>query len=179
MKKVCEFCNKEFEKSKKVCLSQWEKRRFCSKSCAHSGKNAPGWKGGITKIIPNCIDCGKKVSEYRHIRCHSCNSKFYSAGKKNGNWKGGMMIDGQGYKYVYNPSHPNAINGRYVYEHRLVMEKHLGRYLETGEEIHHINGDKLDNRIENLDILSKSKHHKKHYNEREINKKGQFLPKTK
>lgn len=76
-------------------------------------------------------------------------------------WKGGRVIDSQGYVWLFMPDHPHAV-GPYVSEHRLVMEQVLGRNLESSEDVHHINEDKTDNRPENLRLMSRSEHMKLH-----------------
>jgi hypothetical protein len=76
-------------------------------------------------------------------------------GESNHNWKGGKITTRAGYVKKYAPNHPNNIIG-YVLEHRLVMEEVLGRYLEPNEEVHHKNGVKNDNSIENLELWVKS-----------------------
>jgi hypothetical protein len=64
--------------------------------------------------------------------------------------KGYAIING--YKELRMPNHPMARSGGWVTEHRLVMSEHLGRSLVKGENVHHINGDRTDNRIENLEL---------------------------
>lgn len=73
-------------------------------------------------------------------------------------WKGGRSTNGNGYIQIFMPTHPSCSSDGYVLEHRLVMEKQLGRYLERRELVHHINGIRDDNRIENLKIVSRNNH---------------------
>ena len=86
--------------------------------------------------------------------------KGHTTGKdhwfKKGDGKGWTLK--HGYKYIYKPEHPFAISSGYVLEHRLVMEKKIGRYLTKSETVHHLNSNKLDNKIENLQLVSIQNH---------------------
>lgn len=103
----------------------------------------------------------KKIGE-------SSKGRIMPKGDKAGGWKGGRYSTVRDkYVYIYCPTHPFAKKGGkggggYVLEHRLVMEKILGRYLEKKEDVHHINGVKDDNRKENLMLVSHSYHYQEH-----------------
>ena len=66
-----------------------------------------------------------------------------------------------GYVLIYVPQHPKSFKGWY-YEHRLMMEKKYDRILEDWETVHHINGNKADNREINLFVVNKEQHSKAH-----------------
>jgi hypothetical protein len=110
------------------------------------------------KISDVCLfdDCGKKhlakgfcTKHYRAFRAwldKDRSVEFQSKQKP--------TLDKSGYVLLYLPNHPNcSVNGQYA-EHRLVMEQKLGRYLVKGENVHHINGVRDDNRPENLELWS-------------------------
>lgn len=71
-----------------------------------------------------------------------------------------------GYLQIYLPDHPMAVADGYVSLHRLIIAGHLGRMLLKSEHVHHKDGDKLNNDIENLEIISLSEHVQQHWDER-------------
>lgn len=74
-----------------------------------------------------------------------------------------------GYVLVYRPDHPAADLTGYVLEHRIIMEGIIGRLLTCDEIVHHRNGNKKDNRIENLMLTTRSAHAKIHIEKRSEN----------
>ena|SRR3990167_5931826 len=108
--------------------------------------------------------------------CKLCSKSFKPKSSRNPNYycgmdcyqktrKGKNRVDFRyswGYRYVFTIGHPHANDGRYVAEHRLVMEKQIGRYLIPNEVVHHKNHDKLDNRIENLILCTRKVHNEHH-----------------
>lgn len=87
-------------------------------------------------------------------------------GIKASRWAGGRHKNHAGYVYAYSPHHPYANKRGYVFEHRLVIEAHIGRVLLPTEVVHHINGIKNDNRIENLMLFSNNGQHTAHHNKK-------------
>lgn len=134
----CLRCGKE--KKTYLCRIKIGFGKFCSKRCANiynnTGKKNPMY-GRRGKLAP----------------------AFGKKGEKSFNWNGGKKRE-RGYVLVLVPNHPFSING-YVREHRLVMEKKLGRFLDPKEIIHHINHVKDDNREENLMLYKNNGEHLK------------------
>ena len=107
----------------------------------------------------------KKMSKIRQRVSKQWKGIPRPKGEKASGWRGGRF-ELNGYVYIYYPKHPHVVKGGkggggYVLEHRLVMEKKLGRYLTKQEDVHHVNGKKDDNRIKNLILVSHQKHYHK------------------
>ncbi len=102
--------------------------------------------------------------------------KRIRAGENHFSWKGGKAKHSCGYILITAKDHPFCNHQGYIFEHRLIMENYIGRYLYKGEIIHHKDGNKSNNDIKNLELItSNSKHSKYHYDERKTNKKGRFI----
>lgn len=103
----------------------------------------------------------------RVLKRHNCKMKS-GKGKEHSQWKGGRGLK-SGYWTVYNPYHPRALNNGRVWEHILIMEKHLNRTITKDEPIHHMDYDRKNNAIKNLYVCkSHSEHQEIHKSLEEV-----------
>ena len=122
--------------------------------------------------------CGLKCRPVGHLNNPIVNAKKSRPRELNGNWNGGRSTTQHGYIEIRAPEHPHANNKGYIMEHRLVMEKSIGRYLTKDEIVHHLNQIKSDNRIENLQLLLRADHTVLHNKERIYGKGVHYSPDT-
>jgi hypothetical protein len=177
MTKQCIICGNVFH----TYPSEFERRETCSSVCgnisksrktkgrpksaehkrkiaiAHLGKKRPPfskeWIENLSKAHTGII----KTPEWR--------AKIGAAhkGEKGSNWQGGKTAKrkAMSFKWFKYPGHPHANGTGFIRMHRHVMEIHLGRFLESHEVVHHINGDPTDDRIENLMLFNSQREHSK------------------
>ena len=122
-----------------------------------------------TELRRGRYTCGGQCAVYARSYSNIGREGLYAS--RNGNWKGGIVKHCKGYIYQYAPHHPRQWNG-YVLQHILVAEDKLGRYLLPGEVVHHHNGNKADNRAENITVFSSPGEHSKYHHK--IRKEVQY-----
>jgi len=136
--------------------------QYWTDSAIKRGNRKKGYWVRTGGEIRNCPVCSKQFfigssfTKQKHI-VRTCSPKCAGSlrrGKNNPHWNGGRYIDKEGYVYVPAPEHPNKDKRGYIREHRLVVEQKIGRPLERWEVVHHINHNRADNRIENLELVS-------------------------
>jgi len=168
MIKKCRDCGNDFNAigKAKTCIACQKIRNFsptcyCRKCgtpisgkwgtryCMQCGR--PRTYGNPDKYKDKCPLCGQpKLKQSKH--CHHCNDTVLRIGNKGTNWKGGKFGHPDGYIFIYNPD-----TRGHMPEHRFVWEKANGK-IPPGHLIHHLNGIKSDNRLENL-VISTPKEH--------------------
>lgn len=115
----------------------------------------------IEIVCDNCKNtfktykCYLKRKRKNRFCSRKCEAEYKNYNNTIENWKGGHISKSTGYRYI-------RYKGKQIEEHRLVMMKYIGRKLKKNEHVHHINGIKTDNRIENLLLLTNSQHQKLH-----------------
>ncbi len=154
--KKCDWCMNMF-------LPRTSRNHFCSRACYWEYK-----KGKPNNIVYtdelrqrfSVTKIGVSNPAYGKPSYFKGKKRQDISGNKHPNWRGGREMAGK-YIAVYAPGHPYAHKGK-VREHRLVMEKHLGRILRPDEIVHHLNGDHTDNRLENLMVTNRKDHPSMH-----------------
>ncbi len=115
-------------------------------------------------VVKKCITCGKSLYFRRyqkipqHILC-----KEHRSGKYSVNWKGGRVVTFHGYVLLHKPNHWSSNSQGYVKEHRYIIEKKICRKLKFREKVHHINGNKQDNSMENLELCKNERTHRQRH----------------
>lgn len=175
----CIVCGKKVERYVSPSRFKDNTFQFCSRACKGSymsGERHPMWNGGKENRKakqppkPNyrgvCEFCGVEFEAYRNklqpqpkfcsVQC----TGHAQTGENNPAYNGGRYLC-NGYYAIFSPDHPNCTGSGIILEHRLVMEKKIGRYLKKTEVVHHKDEDRINNDPDNLQLFKNNSEHMK------------------
>ncbi len=156
----CEVC----EKPVKSYLRKL--RRYCGKSCARTALNRTSANPSFHRDIS-----GSNNPMFGKVRTGADNPMFGRRKHQAPQWKGGRKLRKDGYILVVAPDdHPYPADShttglKYILEHRLIMEQHLGRYLLPTEVVHHIDENPSNNALDNLMLFASQREHIKYHSQ--------------
>lgn len=147
----CAQCGKDFYKRPSQPAAT-----FCSKSCKTTASNLTAANPSYSRDIS-----GERNPMYGKGMNGADNPMYGRRKELAPQWKGGRKVRKDGYVLVVAPDdHPypadqhKASGLKYVLEHRLIMERHLGRYLQPGEVVHHRDINPNNNDLSNLQLFA-------------------------
>ena len=162
--RACLNCNCLFNPRRKTNV-------YCCRTCQVTHLRATGKikdrsRRGTTL---NCQQCGESfyVPQYRAVTAKfcspSCTALAYPENTQKAQEKSPIVKRSRARAKDFKPKYYKTIkvDGKWVREHRWLMEQHLGRKLERWEQVHHIDGNHLNNSLDNLEVLSNADHQRK------------------
>ena len=138
--RTCETCGAELVRHRKHSRKQWAEKRFCDR-----------WCSAQRLVLPRSCACGcgeRPLPQRKYVKGHRP-----------------LKLTRGGYRKVWAPRHPLAHKNGSVLEHRKVLYD-AGVDVPAGADVHHRNGNKSDNRLENLEVIAKDDHTRLHAPER-------------
>lgn len=156
--KTCQYCHKNYQGSTKDCCFQCYRllKKYGSTTPDHWNKNCEFCSAKFISKCHNikfCKVCAYRFKLSRNLITYRIKKNIdTNAPIKHKKKNGSGHVSARGYVYITKIGHANAKNKGRIFEHTFVMSMHLGRPLMKGESVHHKNGIRSDNRIENLEL---------------------------